>query len=50
VHRGLGAATATFRPASGWNLDHMSVAAFVQNTRTGEILQAVSARALCPAQ
>lgn len=42
VHRGLGAATAMFRPAPGWNLDHMSVAAFVQNTRTGEILQALS--------
>lgn len=42
VHRGLGSATATFRPAPGWNLSHMSVAAFVQNTRTGEILQALS--------
>ena len=47
VHRGLGAGTATFRFAPGWNLAHMSVAAFVQNIRTGEILQALSARALC---
>jgi len=47
VHRGLGSATATFRPAPGWNLANMSVAAFVQNTRTGEILQALSTRARC---
>ena len=50
VHRGLGSAAATFRPAPGWNLAHMSVAAFVQNSRTGEILQALTAPALCPAQ
>ena len=47
VHRGLGSATAMFRAAPGWILEHMSVAAFVQDTRNGEILQAVSARALC---
>lgn len=42
VHRGLGRATARFKPAPGWNLANMSVAAFVQDARTGEILQAVS--------
>ncbi len=47
VHRGLGAATTTFRPVPGWSLEQMSIAAFVQNTRTGEILQALSTPALC---
>jgi hypothetical protein len=42
VHHGLGRAYATFKSAPGWNLDQMSVAAFVQNTRTGEILQALA--------
>ena len=42
VHRGLARATSTFKPAPGWNLERMSVAAFVQNARTGQILQAVS--------
>ena len=47
VHRGLGAATTTLRAGPGWNLARMSVAAFVQNPRTGEILQALSTPALC---
>jgi hypothetical protein len=47
VHRGLGKATSVFRPSPGWNLANMSVAAFVQDPRTGEILQAVSTPA-CP--
>ena len=42
VHRGLGRASASFKPAPGWNVEHMSVAAFVQNPRNGEILQALS--------
>jgi hypothetical protein len=42
THRGLGRADSHFRPAPGWNLAQMSVAAFVQDVRTGEILQAVS--------
>ena len=45
VHRGLGRAAAHFKPAAGWNLANMSVAAFIQDTRTGEILQAVSSPA-----
>ena len=32
----------TFKPKANWNLEKMSVAAFVQNLRTGEVLQAVS--------
>jgi hypothetical protein len=32
----------TFKPKAGWDLEKMSVAAFVQNLRTGEVLQAVS--------
>jgi hypothetical protein len=44
AHRGLGSATSTFRPAAGWNLAHMSVAAFVQDRKTGRVLQSVS----CP--
>ena len=43
VHRGIGQASAAFRPAPGWNLANMSVAAFVQDRRTGEVLQALSA-------
>ena len=43
VHRGIGRASATFKPAPGWNIANMSVAAFVQDARTGEILQALSA-------
>jgi len=35
-------AAPTFRPGAGWNLEKMSVSAFVQNLRTGEVLQAVS--------
>jgi hypothetical protein len=42
AHRGLGHTTATFRPKPDWNLAQMSVAAFVQDTTTGEVLQAVS--------
>jgi hypothetical protein len=42
VHRGLGRASTLFRPAPGWNTEHMSVAAFVQDPRSGEILQALS--------
>jgi hypothetical protein len=42
VFRGLGRASTTFRPAAGWDIGRMSVAAFVQDRRTGEILQAVS--------
>jgi len=32
-----------FKPKADWNLDHMSVVAFVQDTRTGHVLQALSA-------
>jgi hypothetical protein len=42
VHRGIGRASSVFRPSPNWNLANMSVAAFVQDARTGEILQAVS--------
>jgi hypothetical protein len=42
VHRGLGATSATFKPRADWKPERMSVAAFVQNLRTGEVLQAVS--------
>ena len=42
VHRGLGSSAATFKPRPDWNLERMSVAAFVQNLKTGEVLQAVS--------
>jgi hypothetical protein len=42
--RGLGEAAFGFKPAPGWNLARMSVAAFVQDTRTGEVIQAVSCR------
>jgi hypothetical protein len=42
VHRGLGTVTSTFRPAAGWNLAHMSVAAFVQERKTGRVLQSVA--------
>jgi hypothetical protein len=47
VHRGLGASTATFTPRADWNLARMAVAAFVQDVKTGEVLQAVSLP-LCP--
>jgi hypothetical protein len=43
VHRGVGRASSSFKPAPGWNTANMSVAAFVQDARTGEILQAISA-------
>ncbi len=36
-------AAATFAAKPDWNLDKMGVAAFVQNLKTGEVLQAVSA-------
>ena len=42
LHQGLGRASATFRPAAGWNLARMGVAAMVQDRKTGEVLQAVS--------
>jgi hypothetical protein len=42
VHRGLGRATTRFKPAPGWNLARMSVASFVQDPQTGEILQSLS--------
>ena len=42
LHRGLGTAASTFKPAPGWNLAHMSVAALVQDRRTGRALQALS--------
>jgi hypothetical protein len=41
-HRGAGRATATFKPKPDWNPERMSVAAFVQDLATGEVLQAVS--------
>jgi hypothetical protein len=44
VHRGLGEATSAFKPARGWNLARMSVAAFVQDARSGEVVQAVACR------
>jgi hypothetical protein len=44
VHRGAGEARSSFKAAQDWNLAHMSVAAFVQDARTGEILQAVACR------
>ena len=42
VHRGLGRASATFASKPDWDAGKMSVAAFVQNVKTGEVLQAVS--------
>jgi len=41
-HRGAGPAAATFKPKADWNPERMSVAAFVQDLSTGEVLQAVS--------
>ena len=41
-HRGLGRATATFKPRADWVPEKMALAAFVQNVKTGEVLQAVS--------
>jgi hypothetical protein len=32
-----------FKPRAGWNAERMSVAAFVQDTETGEVLQALAA-------
>jgi len=43
VFGGVGRAQAAFRSAPRWDLAQMSVAAFVQDRRTGEILQALSA-------
>lgn len=42
VSRGLGNASATFKPKADWKAENMSVAAFVQNVKTGEVLQAVA--------
>ncbi len=42
VHRGLGKSSVTFKPRAEWNPERLTVAAFVQNLRTGEVLQAVS--------
>ncbi len=42
LHRGLGKTTATFKPRPDWNPERMAVAAFVQNLKTGDVLQAVS--------
>jgi len=42
VHRGLGATRATFKPRADWKPERMAVAAFVQDLKTGEVLQAVS--------
>jgi hypothetical protein len=41
-HRGLGRATATFKPRPDWAPEKMALAAFVQNVKTGEVLQAVA--------
>lgn len=32
-----------FKPQADWNLDRMSLVAFAQDTRTGRVLQAVTA-------
>ena len=45
VFSGLGTARTTFRSGPGWEVTRMSVAAFVQDRRTGEIHQAVATRA-----
>jgi hypothetical protein len=37
------ATTANFTPRADWKLERMNVVAFVQNTKTGEVLQALSA-------
>jgi hypothetical protein len=44
VSRGLAPARATFKSKPDWNLDRMAVVAFVQNLKTGEVLQAVACR------
>ena len=44
VHRVPGEATSIFKAAPGWNLARMAVSAFLQDPRTGEVLQALS----CP--
>jgi hypothetical protein len=38
----------SFKSRAGWNLERMAVVAFLQNLRTGEVLQALSAP-VCPA-
>jgi hypothetical protein len=43
VFKGVGRSEATFRAAQKWNPAQMSVVAFVQDPRTGEILQALAA-------
>lgn len=42
VQRGLGKSIATFKSRADWSPERMAVAAFVQNVKTGEVLQAVS--------
>ena len=42
MQRGLGIAAASFKPKADWNVEKMSVAAFVQDRKTGEVLQAVA--------
>jgi hypothetical protein len=42
MHRGLGKSVATFKPRPDWDVSRMAVAAFVQNLKTGQVLQAVS--------
>ncbi len=39
---GSGDGTFRFKPAADWDLTHMSLIAFAQDTRTGRVLQAVS--------
>jgi hypothetical protein len=48
VHAGVGEATSSFKPAPGWNLARMSVAAFVQDPATGEVIQSVACRLTRP--
>jgi hypothetical protein len=43
--KGMIAGNFRFTPKPGWNLDRMSVVAFVQDPRTGRVLQALSAPA-----
>ena len=42
MQRGLGIASASFKPRADWDVERMSVAAFVQDRKTGEVLQAVA--------
>src|SRR5688572_13576058 len=44
VHRGIGEAATSFKPQPGWDLKRMSVAAFLQDPGTGEVLQALACR------